>query len=143
MDSPAPSGQQWTIRSGAHEAVLVEVGGGVRTYQVDAADVVFGYAENELCPGSAGTVLAPWPNRIRDGRYTFAGEAYQLNITEPARHNAIHGLVNWSRWHLVAQQPDEVTLGHELVPVPGYPWPLSLRTTWRVGSDGLRAAHEV
>jgi aldose 1-epimerase len=142
MDSPAPSGQQWTIRSGEHEAVLVEVGGGVRAYRVGQADVVFGYADTELCPGSAGAVLAPWPNRIRDGRYTFAGEAYQLTITEPARHNAIHGLVNWARWRLVAQQPDEVTLDCELVPVPGYPWPLSLRTTWRVGPDGLRATHQ-
>jgi aldose 1-epimerase len=147
MDSPPPSGQQWTIRSGDQEAVLVEVGGGVRTYRVGPTDVVFGYAETELCPGSAGMVLAPWPNRIRDGRYTFAGEAYQLNITEPARHNAIHGLVNWARWRPVAnnppQNPDQVTLEHDLVPVPGYPWPLTLRTTWSVGPDGLRAIHEV
>jgi len=142
MESPAPSGQQWTIRSGEHEAVLVEVGGGVRAYRVGETDVVYGYAEKELCPGSAGTVLAPWPNRIRDGRYTYAGEAYQLNLTEPARHNAIHGLVNWSRLRLVSQQADEVTLDCELVPVPGYPWPLSLRTTWQVGPDGLRATHE-
>jgi aldose 1-epimerase len=143
MDSPAPSGQQWTIRSDGHEAVLVEVGGGVRAYRVGTEDVVFGYAEEEICPASAGEVLAPWPNRIRDGRYTFAGDAYQLTITEPARHNAIHGLVNWSRWQLVAQRPDEVTLGYQLVPVPGYPWPLSFRTTWRVGADGLHASHEV
>jgi aldose 1-epimerase len=142
MDSPPPSGQQWTIRSGDHEAVLVEVGGGVRTYRVAPTDVVFGYAEMELCPGSAGMVLAPWPNRIRDGRYTFAGESYQLSITEPPRHTAIHGLVNWARWRPAAHNPDEVTLEHDLVPVPGYPWPLMLRTTWSVGPDGLRATHE-
>ena len=143
MESPAPSGQQWTIRSGEHEAVLVEVGGGVRAYRVGGSDVLFGYAETELCPGSAGAILAPWPNRIRDGRYAFGGETYNLPLTEPVRHNAMHGLVNWSRWRMVAQHPDEVTLAHELVPVPGYPWSLSLRTTWRVGPDGLRASHEV
>jgi aldose 1-epimerase len=131
------------IRSGPHEAVLVEVGGGVRAYRVGGADVVFGYSETELCPGSAGMILAPWPNRIRDGRYAFEGETYYLPLTEPVRHNAIHGLVNWSRWRLIAQHADEVTVGYELVPVPGYPWPLSLRTTWRVGPDGLRASHEV
>jgi aldose 1-epimerase len=142
MDSAPPSGQQWTIRSGDHEAVLVEVGGGVRAYRVGSTDVVFGYGEAELCPGSAGMLLAPWPNRIRDGRYGFAGEAYQLSITEPASHNAIHGLVNWARWRMVGQNPDEVTLEHDLVPVPGYPWPLALRTTWSVGPDGLRATQE-
>ena len=142
MDSPVPSGQQWTIRSGDHEAVVVEVGGGIRTYRAYGAEVVFGYGEDEISPGSAGHVLAPWPNRIRDGRYTFAGETYQLSLTEPDRHNAIHGLVNWSRWTLESAHEDVVTLVLELVPVPGYPWPLALRTTWRVGADGLRATHE-
>ena len=48
-------------------------------------------------------MLAPWPNRIRDGRYTFGGADHQLALTEPARHNAIHGLVNWVPWQLVEQ----------------------------------------
>ena len=52
-----------------------------------------------MCPGGAGQILAPWPNRIRDGRYTFDGEPIPAVLTEPARHNAIHGLVNWARWH--------------------------------------------
>ena len=57
-------------------------------------------------PGRPGQILAPWPNRIRDGHYTFEGSAYQLPLTEPARHNAIHGLANWSRWRLVEQTAD-------------------------------------
>src|SRR4051812_49697382 len=93
----APSGTQWTIEAGAHRAVIVEVGGSLREYD----DVVFGYAENEICPGSAGKVLAPWPNRIRDGWYSYGGTVHQLGLSEPARHNAIHGLANWARWTLV------------------------------------------
>src|SRR4051794_35652664 len=143
MGGPAPSGQQWRIVSGPHEATVVEVGGGLRTYRVGGADVLSGYAENELCPGSAGQVLAPWPNRIRDGRYTYGGEPRQLALTEPTRHNAIHGLVNWSRWALADHTDDSITLTHELVPLPGYPWPLELRTVWRVDVGGLRATHEV
>ncbi|GGM15524.1 aldose 1-epimerase family protein [Dactylosporangium sucinum] len=141
--SLAPSGTQWTIASGGHEAVIVEVGGGVRSYTVDGRDVVAGYAEHERAVGSAGHVLAPWPNRIRDGQYAFAGESYQLPLTEPERHNAIHGLVNWARWRLADATPDSVTLEHDLVPTPGYPWPLQLRTTWSVGDGGLRATHQV
>jgi aldose 1-epimerase len=138
----AVSGNEWTIAAGGQEAVVVEVGGGLRTYRVDGADLVDGYGADELCPGSAGKVLAPWPNRIRDGRYVFLGEPHQLALTEPPRHNAIHGLVSWVSWRCVAQSADSVTLEHTVPAQPGYPWPLLLRTQWSVGPDGLRVTHE-
>jgi aldose 1-epimerase len=141
-----PSGEQWTIKSADHEAVVVEVGGGLRTYRAHGVDVVDGYAEHEMCPASAGQVLAPWPNRIRDGRYVLAGETHQLPLTEPVRHNALHGLVNWARWRMV-DTPDggenQISVELDLPPQPGYPWPLSLRTDWSVGADGLRAEHTI
>jgi aldose 1-epimerase len=141
MAGVSPSGEQWTIKADDHEAVVVEVGGGLRGYRVAGVDIVDGYAEGELCAASAGQVLAPWPNRIRDGRYTFAGESYQLPLTEPTKHNAIHGLVNWVRWRITHSTDDSVTLQYDLPPCPGYPWPLAVRTTWTVGPSGLGAEH--
>ncbi|MFU8870934.1 aldose 1-epimerase family protein [Micromonospora sp. SL4-19] len=141
--NPAPSGAQWSIAADGHEAVVVEVGGGLRAYRHDGVDYLDGYAADELCPGSAGQVLAPWPNRIRDGAYRFGDRSLQLDLTEPARHNAIHGLVNWVSWHLVEQSPEAVTVGYDLPPSPGYPWSLRLLARWSVGADGLRAEHEV
>ncbi|MBN1171772.1 MAG: aldose epimerase, partial [Micromonosporaceae bacterium] len=138
----APSGTQWTITSGDQEAVIVEVGGGIRAYSAGGVEIVDGYGEEELCSGSAGQVLAPWPNRIRDGRYAFGGPQ-QLALTEPDRNNAIHGLVCWARWKAVEYGADRVVVEHNLVPQPGYPWPLRFQTTWSVGADGLRADHEV
>jgi aldose 1-epimerase len=137
----APSGEQWRITSGDHEAVVVEVGGGLRGYRVGGTSIVDGYGEDEMCPGGSGQVLAPWPNRIRDGRYSFGGQTYQLTLTEPARHNAIHGLVNWARWRRTEAAPDQVTVEYDLPPQPGYPWALALRSTWRVFANGLRAEH--
>jgi aldose 1-epimerase len=133
----APSGTQWTIEAGGRRAVVVEVGGGLREYGA----VLFGYDADQLCPNSAGKILAPWPNRLRDGRYTFGGATHQVALSEPARGNAIHGLVNWVRWRRVEGTGDSVTIEHDLVPQSGYPWPLTLRTTWSVGPDGLTAAH--
>ncbi len=142
-DPGPPSGAQWRIGADGQEAVVVEVGGGLRAYRAGGVDYVDGYAEEELCVGSAGQVLAPWPNRIRDGRYTFAGQAYQLALTEPVGHTAIHGLVNWTPWRLVDRTPETVTVQCDLPAQPGYPWPLRLITRWRIGADGLRADHEV
>jgi aldose 1-epimerase len=138
----SPSGAQWTIAADGHEAVVVEVGGGLREYRADGVAYLDGYRVDEMCPGAAGQVLAPWPNRVRDGRYRFGGATRQLALTEPARHNAIHGLVAWARWRCVDRSPGAVTVECELPAQPGYPWPLLLRTTWSVGGDGLCASHE-
>jgi aldose 1-epimerase len=136
-----PSGTQWQIESGAHQAVVVEVGGGLRAYRVHGQDILDGYGPEEICPGSAGQVLAPWPNRIRDGRYSFDGEPYQLGLSEPAHHNAAHGLVRWVPWRAVSVAASAVTLECQLPAQPGYPWTVRLTTTWSVGPEGLRAEH--
>ena len=142
-ESAAKSGIQWSIEAAGHRAVLAEVGGTLRAYSVDGVDVLDGFGTDEISPGSAGQILAPWPNRIRDGRYVFEGTEYQLALTEPARHNAIHGLVNWSRWRLAEQAADAVTLEYDLPAQVGYPWSLRLRTSWSVSADGLRCVQEV
>jgi aldose 1-epimerase len=140
---PAKTGTQWSIEADGRRAVLVEVGGGLRDYSVDGVPVLDGFEADELVPASAGQILAPWPNRIRDGRYEFEGQPHQLALTEPARHNAIHGLVNWSRWSVLEQAADAVTLQFELPAQVGYPWWLTLRTRWQVSADGLRCDQEV
>jgi aldose 1-epimerase len=137
----SPSGAQYEIKSSGHEAVVVETGGGLRVYRADGQDVIDGYGEEELPPASAGHVLAPWPNRIRDGKYSFGGQTHQLALSEPPLHNAIHGLVHWARWTVTGQTDSAVSLHHVLPAQPGYPWTLELTTTWSVGLDGLRATH--
>lgn len=138
----SPAGAHWEITSGGHRAVIVEVGGGIRTYTIGDEDILDGYRDTEICPGSAGQVLVPWPNRIRDGRYDFGDASYQLALSEPATHNAIHGLTRWLRWQPIEVTGSGVTVGCDLAAHPAYPWPLRLRTTWSVGEDGLRVAHE-
>jgi aldose 1-epimerase len=131
------------VESEGHRAVVVEVGGVLRSYAAGDRDILDGFGTDEIAPACAGQVLAPWPNRIRDGHYTFGGRTYQLALTEPARHNAIHGLVNWSRWRLAEQSAGSVTLEYDLPAQEGYPWSLLLRTRWSVGAGGLRCEQEV
>jgi aldose 1-epimerase len=135
--SVLPSGEQWTIRHGEHEAVVVEVGGGLRTYTFRGRDVLAGYPPDERCPAGRGQLLMPWPNRIRDGVYTFSGEGHRLAITEPERGNAIHGLVRWAIWTVLEQAADTVTLGCRLRPQQGWDWCLDLTVTYALTSSGL------
>jgi aldose 1-epimerase len=140
---PAQSGTQWSIEADGHRAVVVEVGGVLRDYTVGGVRVLDGFEAEEMSPASAGQILAPWPNRIRDGRYSFEGTDYQLALTEPQRHTAIHGLVNWSRWTLAERSADSVTVQYDLPAQMGYPWWLTLRTRWTVSAAGLRCDQEV
>ncbi|WP_041840536.1 aldose 1-epimerase family protein [Actinoplanes friuliensis] len=139
----AKSGLQWSIEADGHRAVIVEVGGVLRGYSANGREILDGFGPDEMSPASAGQILAPWPNRIRDGHYTFEGTSYQLGLTEPDKHNAIHGLTNWSRWKLAEQTGDSVTVEFDLPPQIGYPWSLTLRTRWSVSADGLRSDQEV
>jgi aldose 1-epimerase len=132
-----PTGEQWTIGHGAFEATVVEVGGGLRTLTRDGVDLVAGYAAGEPCASGRGQQLMPWPNRLRDGRYTFAGTDYQLPITEVPRGNASHGLVRWALWELVELEDDRVTVGYRLHPQPGWDHFLDLRTTYLLDDSGL------
>ena len=133
----APTGQQWTIGHGPFEATVVEVGGGLRTLTRDGAALVAGYDVDERCQSGRGQQLMPWPNRLRDGRYTWAGTEQQLSITEVSRGNASHGLVRWALWELIEHEPESVTVGYRLHPQPGWDHLLDLRTTYVLDDTGL------
>ncbi|MGH3843874.1 MAG: hypothetical protein ACRDS0_20870 [Pseudonocardiaceae bacterium] len=109
--SVAPSGEQFEIVAGAHRMTLVEVGGGVRSYTHDGRAVLDGYPADQMCTGARGTPLIPWPNRLADGAYTYAGTDYQVALTEPEAHNAIHGFLRWRNWTLRERETDRVVLG--------------------------------
>jgi aldose 1-epimerase len=131
------SGEQYEIAYGAQRAVVVEVGGGVRSYAVGERDVVEGYGRDEMCTAGRGQILAPWPNRLADGRYEFEGRRHQLPLTEPDAHNAIHGLVQWQPWRAREREPNRVVVEHMLRPQPGYPFALELSIEYALSDAGL------
>ena len=144
--STFPSGEQWVLRNGRQEAIVVEVGGGLRTYTVDGVDILAGYAADEVCRSGRGQVLMPWPNRIRNGRYTFAGVDQQVAITEVALSNANHGLVRWVPWQLHWHDDDwtALTVRTRLHPQPGWDGILDLSVNYVLDPDGLTvSAHAV
>jgi aldose 1-epimerase len=51
-------------------------------------------------------ILLPFPNRVRSGKYTFAGVAHELQRNERDGANHIHGFVRAKPWHVVGQGAD-------------------------------------
>jgi aldose 1-epimerase len=133
----APTGEQFELSFGSQSAVVVEVGGGLRTYSVDGREVLDGYGTGEVAPSGRGQVLVPWPNRIQDGSYEFDGRRHQLPLTEPERGNAIHGLVRWAPWRAAEREPARIVMEHVVYPQPGYPFTLGLGVEYELGEAGL------
>jgi aldose 1-epimerase len=133
----APSGEQLELSFAEQRAVVVEVGAGLRSYGIGGREVLDGYAVDEMCTSGRGQVLMPWPNRIEDGSYEFEGRRHQLPLTEVEAGNAIHGLVRWAPWTIVAREADRVVLEHVLHPQPGYPFSLELRIEYALSDEGL------
>jgi aldose 1-epimerase len=125
------------IESGSARATVTEVGAGLRSLSVGPSELVWGYAADQMAGGGRGQVLAPWPNRLADGTYTFDGRTGRAAIDEPARNNALHGLVRWLNWQLDCYESDSVSLSVVLAAQPAYPWRIRLSMTYRVTSLGL------
>jgi aldose 1-epimerase len=133
-----PSGEQITITAGTQQAVVVEVGGGLRSYSVDGRERVDGYGADEMSSSGRGQVLIPWPNRLQDGSYQFDGRHHQLPLNEPERHNAIHGLVRWSAWTAAEREAHRTVMKHVLHAQPGYPFSLEISVEYSLSDSGLR-----
>ncbi|HEY8828712.1 MAG TPA: aldose 1-epimerase family protein [Jatrophihabitantaceae bacterium] len=130
------TGRQFTIAAGDHEATVVEVGAGLRRYAHRGVDVTFTYGDGDLPPKGCGAVLVPWPNRLRGGRYSFDGKAYQLPLSEPPTGNAIHGLGRWARWVPVRHETSAVTLALDIVPQAGWPFEVRVEVTYALDAVG-------
>jgi aldose 1-epimerase len=112
----------------------------------------FLYADPQLFGNSSPTrsgipVLFPFPNRLRDGRFSWEGKTYQLPLNDSAGKNAIHGFACRRPWRVAEQGADATGAwvvgefrGSRDAPEARTLWPADyeLRLTYRLGADRLR-----
>ncbi|WP_104180722.1 aldose 1-epimerase family protein [Arthrobacter sp. B0490] len=136
MNRPAPT--EYRIEGGGYTAVVLGLGAAVRELTHEGRALVVGFGADEEMPNFRGAFVAPWPNRIEDGRYSFDGADYELPINEPERGTALHGLVFDIPWTLVERTTSAVTLACTIVPTEAYPFELALEVRFAVGDEGFR-----
>jgi aldose 1-epimerase len=120
----------------AHLAIDLR-GGGLRALTVGSWDVLAGYPAGTVVEGWPGTVLLPWPNRIRNGRWTWRGRELQLDVGSPEAPHALHGLVAWQRWVPLENDGTHVTVATTVEPHQGYPFRLAAAVDYALGPDRL------
>ena len=133
-----PVGRLFEITSGDQRAVVTESGATLRVYEVGGRPVVEPFAgPDTVVVGSQGEVLAPWPNRVVDGKWAWESTPYQLWITEPDRGHALHGLVRTLGWSPLEHESHRISLGTMLLAHPGWPFPLRFSVSYALGPSGL------
>jgi aldose 1-epimerase len=132
-----PSGEQAEISRGAWRSTIAEVGATLRVLERGGRRLIRSFDISKQAAGGQGQVLLPWPNRVGDGAWQWQGRDLQLPLSEPAKHNASHGLLRWVSWNLSTPAPYEVQADVRLRPQPGYPFALDVRVTYSLTEAGL------
>ncbi|WP_158881787.1 aldose 1-epimerase family protein [Amycolatopsis anabasis] len=138
-----PTGEQFELLRGGARAVVTEIGAGLRAFEINGVPYVEAFDSDVKPPKAAGQVLLPWPNRTKAAEWVYQGEKQQLEVTEPARGNAIHGLTRRKEWQLVEHAESSITFEIAIDGEPGWPVPLHASITYEVAPRGLTVTHEI
>lgn len=125
-------GHARTISAGAYTATAVAVGATLDSLTYQGRDLVLPNPPSGPMLNYRGAIVAPWPNRVGDGRYTWNGQELQLPLNEPERGNALHGLMSFAPYEEFTATAAAVEWGALLHPTPGYPFLLQLRVRYEL-----------
>ncbi len=141
---PRPvSGVQFHLSGGGYRAQVGQVAAVLRGVHFGDQPLTETWPDEWVAPMGCGIMLAPWPNRIAGGRWQHDGQDQQLDITEPAKGNAIHGLLRNAVYQVVDQAADFVELGSSIYPQHGYPFTLDVSVRFAVSETGLTVTQRV
>lgn len=138
-----PTGIQHHLRHGEVTVHIAQVGAALRGLTVRGIDVVPPFPLGTRTPFGSGTVLVPWPNRIRDGIWTHEGKPQLLAITEPKLGNAIHGLLRYAPYRVISSTDAAITLGATVFPQLGYLFQLETEVTYEATATGVAVTHAI
>lgn len=140
---PPASGTNYTLTAGSSTVVVASLAGALRSYEQGGVALTETWGADTIPAGGAGILLAPWPNRIADARWTLEGKEQRLDVTEPALGNASHGLLRNTGYRPVHTAESEVVLEAEVFPQHGYPFHLLHRATYRLTEEQLTVTQEL
>ncbi|NYG22438.1 aldose 1-epimerase [Agromyces hippuratus] len=118
-------------------AAVSTLAGALRSLVVDGVAVVEPTADAAVPPGAAGTLLAPWPNRVDGALWVHEGATQRLEVTEPGLGHALHGLLLARELEVVAATDSGVELRARLGGERGYPFAIEVTVRYALRDDGV------
>lgn len=130
------SGNSINLISKDYTATIVTMGGAIASLKYMGMDITMPFNPHSIPIAHQGKILAPWPNRITDGKYSFNNHEYQLPITDLKTNSASHGLVAWKEWRISSIDESHLVLETYVSPIYGYPFLIALTASYEV-IDGM------
>src|SRR5690606_25838816 len=132
-----PSVERISAVEGDATALVSAVGARLLAFAAGAVETIERTPTDAPPPMSAGLTLAPWPNRIRHGRWSARGHDHRLLITDRRFGAAIHGLVRDVEFETTRLGDAAVRFVTRIGPAVGWPFHLALAVEYRVDRRGL------
>lgn len=128
------------LKSERARATVSTRGATLMSWQVDGVDVLDGYrdeAEHETLDGYRSAVLAPWPNRVCDGRWNDDGVIRDLRDAGNYDPQGLHGLVVDHEFDVVSRDDDTLRLASVIEPTAGYPYRVRITVAFHIGGNEI------
>ncbi|MDO9501723.1 aldose epimerase [Falsiroseomonas sp.] len=126
------------LASGDWDAtILVSEGAAIGALSWRGQDIVQPVPEGESPNRGlhSAFLMAPWTNRLAEGRISVGGQDYVMPINRPLEGHALHGFVRERAWVVEAQAPDAAIL---TCAVDHPPFSCTARLEVALAPDGLR-----
>ena len=137
------AGRHLIISSDGTRVEIGTVAAVLRSLTVGGIQLTEPLAGDVAPPYGSGVILAPWPNRVRDGKWTHEGVELQLAISEPKTGNALHGLLRYADYEVREQTASSVLLGALIPPQGGWPFLLDTWVRYEARADGVTVTHGI
>lgn len=127
-----------TLRAGAWQAELrPEVGGSLASLTFEGREVLRTMPPGSTSPLEAACFpLAPYCNRIRDGRFHFGGVEVALPANFPPERHSLHGL-SWQRpWRFAGAGESKGAMTDDYDGTGPWPWAYRAEQRVRLGDKG-------
>jgi aldose 1-epimerase len=130
------------LANGVSKCVLrPDIGGSILSWEYDGQSMfrtVPNLGKGGLQATDMGCFpLAPFSNRIADGRFNWASKSYQLPMNAPPEPHAHHGIGWQSPWQVVKLTDHTAVLSLENSDLDKWPWPFGVRQEIDLGQDRL------
>lgn len=133
------------IESGEYVQIIPSFGANLHELYLKGEVVIEGAESSDTFKERAamfeGAKLAPFPGRVENGKYSFSGQNYLLDLNEAGAGNAIHGLIYNQSFDIVetscTEQKGSATLENKYEGGEGYPFKFTIRIQFVLEDHGL------
>lgn len=122
--------------------IILNQGASLQELTINTIPVIKNLAPISYRESFASSILFPFANRIKDGKYVFNKVTYQTEINQAEENNALHGFVHNKEFELIKKHTTDnkasvVLEYNETKLTKGFPFTYKIQLVYILTSDSL------